>query len=100
MTVSRKQRIFALISALLFGVVILGSLAFIAAESGHVCADDNCRICEAIQQSEKLLSSAGGAVIAGAVRISVIFAFIAVLLCGRVFCKSSTLISLKVELLD
>ena len=97
---SRKQRIVSVISALVFGAVILGSLFFIASASAHDCTGEDCHICEMIQQCEKLLDTVGSAVKSCVSHFAVIFAMTAVLLCGRAVFGRNTLISLKVELLD
>lgn len=98
--ISRKQKIAAFITALIFGAVILGSLFFIASASDHDCAGDDCKICEIIQQCEILLNTVGNAVKPCASLLAALFILTAVLLCGRAVFGRKTLISLKVELLD
>ena len=51
---SMKLRIVSVISAVIFCAVILGSLAFIAAESDHDCQGDGCAVCEIIKHSHIL----------------------------------------------
>lgn len=97
--INKRRRVFIFLAALAFAVVILGSLAFIASSSQHDCSGEECSVCEMIQQCEKLLHTMAGAVKSCISHYAVIFAVTAVMLCGRVICSTSTLISLKVELL-
>ena len=97
---STKQKILAFISAVVFGAVILGSLSFIASASKHDCAGEDCAVCELIQQCEKLLTCCGSGVKLCVSHFEVLFAMTAVLLCGRAVFGKTTLISLKVELLN
>ena len=95
-----RARIFAAVSAVIFCTVILGSLYFVSAAAKHDCSGEDCRVCELIQQCEKLLSTAGSAVKLCAVNFVALVFLTAVLLCGRAVFGRNTLISLKVELLD
>lgn len=98
--ISKKQRVSAFMAAVLFVTVILGSHLFIAMRSEHSCTGEGCSVCEIIEQCEKLLTTVGNSVepcISHYTPISAVIA--AVLLCRVIRCMS-TLISLKVELLD
>ncbi|MBR1663390.1 MAG: hypothetical protein IJ696_03575 [Ruminococcus sp.] len=95
-----KTRLLAFAMALFFGIIILGSLSIIAAEAVHDCDGEECSVCELLQQCERLLTSSGSALSTCASHFAIILALIAVLLCGRVFGRINTLISLKVELLS
>lgn len=97
---SIKLKISALAVALLFGIVILSSLSFIAYESGHDCDGAECSVCEILQQCERLLTGFGAALCTCISHPAFILAFAAVLMCGSVFEMINTLISLKVELLN
>ncbi len=98
--ISTKQRIISILSALVFGAVILSSLYFISASSEHDCAGDNCHICEMIRQCEKLLDTLGSAEKQSASHTAALFLLAVVLLCEAAVYGRNTLISLKVELLD
>lgn len=99
--ISRKQRVIALVFALLFGVIILGSSLFVALESDHDCIGEGCEICLAVEQCEKVLTAASLAV--GAFFAAVIvpaLAAAAVIAADKSSHKAATPVSLKVKLLN
>ncbi len=98
--ISTKTRIFAFAYALFFCIIILGSLTFIAAEAAHDCDGGECSVCEMLKQCKRLLTSSGAAICRCVSHYEFILAFAAVIFCGRVFSRTNTLISLKVELLN
>ena len=54
---SKKMRVITLLLAVVFGLIILGSIAFSAAEADHSCSGEDCEICLTIEQCEKLIST-------------------------------------------
>ncbi len=97
---SMKLRIVSVISAVIFCAVILGSLAFIAAEADHDCQGEGCAVCEMIKHCQQVIESLGTAAAACAVRAAFIMTAVAVLVICQTVNNTYTLISLKVELLD
>ncbi|MBR1422416.1 MAG: hypothetical protein IJ571_03080 [Ruminococcus sp.] len=98
--ISRKQRIIALVFALLLGVIILGSSLFVALESDHECIGEGCEICLAVEQCEKVLSAVSLAVGAFFAAAFLSVAAAAVIIIDMTAHRSATPISLKVKLLD
>lgn len=96
----RKARVLAVAAALLFAVIILGSLTVIAVGPDHDCDGEECAVCETLQQCERLLTGWGSPLGTCVSHYALMVVFIAFLFCGRVFSRINTLISLKVELLD
>ena len=54
---SKKMRVITLLLVVVFGLIILGSIAFSAAEADHSCSGEDCEICLTIEQCEKLIST-------------------------------------------
>ena len=100
MTGSRKK-VLSLIMLFVLNFVIFGSSCFIISHTGHDCSGEDCPVCMELAECHKILHTLGTAV-PGAIQ-SILMLCIAVLLCN-VIRKSdpvhTTLISLKVELLD
>ena len=54
---SKKMRVITLLLAVVFGLIILDSIVFSAAEADHICSGEDCEICLTIDQCEKLIST-------------------------------------------
>ena len=62
-----KNRVAAIIVALLFGIAVLFSVFFIAAEADHNCAGENCAVCCHIAAYKNILQGFDAAGIVSAV---------------------------------
>lgn len=97
---TKRTRILFALTAALLAVVMLFSVFYIAAESGHDCAGEDCRICRQIaicRDTLRLLtlamSAAVFAVLSGGAYCAAA--------CGRASAaRKFTLVSLKVKLSD
>ncbi len=100
MTSSRKK-VLSLIVLFVLNFVIFSSSCFMISHTGHYCSGEYCPVCMDLAECHKILHTLGTA-FSGAIE-AVLMLCIAVLLCN-VIRKSdpvhTTLISLKVELLD
>lgn len=94
------SRATALIMGLIIGFVVLSSAIFIIKNSDHDCSGDNCSVCAAIRQCEQNLEKLGTAGAEAAAIIAVVFAFTEVFCAIKSWTNASTLIKLKVELLN
>ena len=100
MTHSRKARIAALLICVVFCCAIAFSAFFIIAEADHDCAGEHCPICAEIAACVVLLETAAVAVIFSASRQ--FHHMVAACICGIRFADSTstTLVSLKILLLN
>ena len=98
---SKNNKILALIISMVLGFVVLGASVFIADNSDHDCIGAECSTCMAIEQCENTIHALGLAV-GGALTAFLIGFIILQLITVKSETKvlSSTLISLKVELLS
>lgn len=98
---SINNKILALIISMVLGFVVLGASVFIADNSDHDCIGAECSTCMAIEQCENTINALGLAV-GGAFTAFLISFVILQLITVKSESKvlSSTLISLKVELLS
>lgn len=94
------SRATTLIMGIIIGFVILSSAIFIIKNSDHDCSGDNCSVCAAIKQCEQNLEKLGTVGAEAAAIIAVVFAFIEVICTVKSRTNASTLIKLKVELLN
>ncbi|EGC02856.1 hypothetical protein [Ruminococcus albus] len=100
MSESRKKIVSWIVLAALW-FVILGSSAFIIAHAEHDCTGGECVVCTALSECHKTLRTFGTAS-AGTIQPVMISCLLAVI-CSAVSRRGrvhTTLISLKVELLD
>lgn len=97
----KKSRAISWMVLVVFSLVIFCTSAFIIIHADHDCSDDKCTICMELAQCRKTLDDLGSA-ITGAVHITLMVCVVALM--EKVIIKSrsehSTLISLKVELLN
>ncbi len=96
-----KSRVLSLIVLLAFSFVIFTSSLFIIVHADHHCTGEGCAVCTELAECHNTLSALGTAV-AGTLPVSLILIAAAVLVCVTVQARSehTTLISLKVELLN
>lgn len=97
---SIMKRISAALAAVLLVLVIFCSSVFIAVHGHHHCTDEDCAVCMELEQCRDSLNTLGASlpVIVFAAAVMVLFVILAA---AAVKClNGSTLISLKVELLD
>ncbi len=96
-----RNRAISWIVLVVFSFVIFCSSAFIITHTNHDCTGDDCSICMELAECHKTLNTLGTTV-AGALQFTLILCFVTALC--KVIIKShsehSTLISLKVELLN
>lgn len=93
-----KRHGLALVIAFSVLLVMLSSMFYIATESGHDCAGENCPICQHIEVCRNTLRQISGAVAAAsisAVAICFVLGLISVIECVQ---SHTTLVSLKVKL--
>ena len=96
---SVKQRITALLCALIIAAAILLPLSFIALHSDHYCTGGNCKICLLTEQCIRLINAMTGTADMPSFSAFICMTSAAVMILAKqMFCE--TLISLKVELLD
>lgn len=96
----KKQRILAIILIAMFSSLIMFSLFYVAAESDHNCAGDNCPICYQINMCNSTSKSLSDGLTATAFSFVAILSIMYMLLLNADACISKTLVSLKVKLLD
>ena len=97
----RRNKAISWIIAAVFSLVIFCSSAFILTHAEHECGGEDCSICIELAKLHKTLHELGTAV-AGAIILTLMTCFIAIP-CKKIASSHSahtTLISLKVELLD
>lgn len=97
---TRKNRIVAVLLAVMVLVVMLYSALFIAAEAEHDCVGENCQICYQINVCENTLKNLSLAVCAVAFAAAFTYTlYRSISACAEV-APSHTLVSLKVKLTD
>ena len=96
----KKNRALSWILLLIFGFVIFSSSIFIISHSDHVCTGDNCTQCMELAECFKRLHTLGTAVTSALRLIPVLFFAAIARVVIRTQCGHTTLISLKVELLN
>lgn len=98
---SNRNRIISLILLLLFSFVILGSSCFIITHTGHDCTGEDCSVCMELAECHKTLNTLGNTFMGG-VHIAVMILALSVIVNALIqtSSKHTTLISLKVELLN
>lgn len=97
---SIMKRISAALAAVLFVLVIFSSSVFIAVHGHHHCTDEDCAVCMELEQCRDSLNTLGASLPAIVFAAAVMVLFV-ILAAAAVKClNGSTLISLKVELLD
>ena len=97
---SIMKRISAALAAVLFVLVVFCSSVFIAVHGHHHCTDEDCVVCMELEQCRDSLNTLGASLPAIVFAAAVMVLFV-ILAAAAVKClNGSTLISLKVELLD
>ncbi len=96
----KKNRALSWILLLIFGFVIFSSSLFIISHSEHICTGDDCSECMELAECFKILHNLGTAVTASLRLIPVLSFVAAARVIIRTQCGHTTLISLKVELLN
>ena len=97
---NKSRRLVSILIAAVFSIVVFGSLLFIIEHSAHDCSGEDCAVCMEIAACHNL--SAFGTTSAAAIAVTAAIAIFAVLVIAavRTISNNSTLISLKVELLN
>ncbi len=97
-----RNRAISWIVLVVFSLVIFCSSAFIITHTNHDCTGDDCSVCMELAECHKILNTLGTTAVAGTLQFTLILCIVAALC--KVIIKShsehSTLISLKVELLN
>ena len=97
---TKKNRIVAVLLAVMVLVVMLYSALFITAEAGHDCVGENCPICYQINVCRNILKNLSLAVCAAAFATAFTYTLCrSISACAEV-APSYTLVSLKVKLTD
>ncbi|MCR4861851.1 MAG: hypothetical protein K5884_04440 [Ruminococcus sp.] len=98
---NKSRRLVSILIAAVFSIVVFGSLLFIIEHSAHDCSGEDCAVCMEIAACQNNLS-AFGTTSAAAIAVTAAIAIFAVLVIAavRTISNNSTLISLKVELLN
>lgn len=98
---SRRNTVISWILFIVFSFVIFSSSCFIILHSEHSCTGEECSVCDELAECHKILNTLDTILICAFHLASVIFALF-VILKSHVKTRSdhSTLISLKVELLN
>jgi len=96
-----RNRAISWIVLVVFSLVIFCSSAFIITHTNHDCTGDDCSVCMELAECHKTLNTLGTAV-AGALQFTLILCFVTTLckVITKTHSAHSTLISLKVELLN
>ena len=89
-----------MMTALVFGFVILGSVLFIAGHANHDCAGEDCAVCAELAQCCRQLQTLGTAARSMIAAAAACFLAVLLTLTGTAFAENHTLISWKVELLN
>ena len=97
---SKNIRISAVIMGLLMLSVMLFSAFYIAIESDHNCQGEDCAICYRISTCKNILNSLGGVAAAIGFAAVMFYALRLIILSCAEASPITTLISLKVELLN
>lgn len=95
---AKKNRIVAVLLAVMFFIVVLYSAAFVAAEADHDCVGENCPICYQISVCENALKNLSLAVCAAVFAAALTYTLCrSITACADVI-ANYTLVSLKVKL--
>ncbi|MDD7518205.1 hypothetical protein [Ruminococcus flavefaciens] len=96
----RKNRISAIVTALVFGLVILFTSLSFAKHASHSCTGEKCAVCAEISQLHRDMKAMGTAYAANAYIILAVILLIAVFsaVCREI--SFSDPVTLKVKLLD
>ena len=97
---TKKFRFMTGLLAVVLAVVMLSSVAFIAAEAGHDCTGADCAICHQIHVCENLLKSIGLAGSAAAAAAAILYVLCRIISSCTETARAFTLVSLKVKLSD
>ena len=98
---NNKKRFVLWIILIVFSFVILGSSSFIITHADHDCTGEECSVCIELSECYKTLNTLGTALIGGANLFTMMFVmFVTVNFFTKTIADHSTLISLKVELLN
>lgn len=97
---SLMKRISAAAAAVLFVLVIFCSSAFIAVHGHHHCTGEDCVVCAVLEQCHESMDTLGTSLPALALSAAVIVLAVILVFCAAGSFTDSTLISLKVELLN
>ena len=98
---NNKKRFVLWIILIVFSFVILGSSSFIITHADHDCTGEECSVCIELAECHNTLNTLGTALIGGANLFAMMFVlFVAVKFFTKTIADHSTLISLKVELLN
>jgi hypothetical protein len=101
MMTSNKKRFVLWIILIVFSFVIFGSSTFIISHTDHDCTGEECTVCIELAECYKTLNTLGTALIGGVHLSAMMFVmFVTVRSFTKTTTDHSTLISLKVELLN
>ena len=98
---NNKKRFVLWIILIVFSFVILGSSSFIITHADHDCTGEECSVCIELSECYKTQNTLGTALIGSANLFTMMFVlFVTVNFFTKTIADHSTLISLKVELLN
>ena len=98
---NNKKRFVLWIILIVFSFVILGSSSFIITHADHDCTGEECSVCIELSECYKTLNTLGTTLIGSAHLSAMMFVmFVTVNFFTKTIADHSTLISLKVELLN
>ena len=97
---TKKFRFLTGLLAVVLAVVMLSSVAYIAAEADHDCTGVDCAICHQINACENLLKNIGLTGSAVATAAAILYILCRIIPSCTEFARTFTLVSLKVKLSD
>ena len=98
---TKRNRVISWILIIMFSFVSLGSSCFIITHADHDCTGEDCSVCMELTECHKTLNTLGTAFM-GSVHLAVMMfvSFVIVRSLAKTRSDHTTLISLKVELLN
>lgn len=99
-TITNCRKMAAVIAGALLVLLTLASAFYLSSESGHICSDDHCPICENILECSNVLRQVGGAFVPHV--IGIVFFLTEVLVRRNILSifSQESLISKKVRMND